>query len=475
MTLSASRALSRRIARSRLAIGHSFSGLSEPGEASRPRLIMTPRISEKRGGDARVSKQMPWIFRNEAANVEELRGLGTAALVNVESSEGRELGIAMCNLTKGGSTGVNVLARMLSDNVDTSIDLDFFRARVLRALEHRTRCWPDSKHYRLINGEGDLLPGVLCDRYGDVLCLQFTALAAEVLLQEDILNALEAVLAPKAVVLRYDARTDRLLEKASIKQPELVRGSSPGLLECPTPGFLFVADPFAEGWSSGAFFAERRLRELLAGALEELTAPNKSARRTPGKPKLSEPVLVQPKVLSLFGESSGISAAAKGAKVTCAVASGSAKEAEQALRLLAERNQCQDHVTYCSLGEEPRLEELGDQCKAFFDVVSLEPPALAPTYGRLEEGARLYTAWCGLAAAACKPGGLLLVACRSRTMSPVRLMRCINMGIWSAGRQARLVHRSAHAGLDSPIHFALQDTNQFQLVALRLSEGYAAS
>ncbi|CAJ1460351.1 unnamed protein product, partial [Effrenium voratum] len=355
------------------------------------RLIMTPRISEKRGGDARVSKQMPWIFRNEAANVEELRGLGTAALVNVESSEGRELGIAMCNLTKGGSTGVNVLARMLSDNVDTSIDLDFFRARVLRALE------------------GDLLPGVLCDRYGDVLCLQFTALAAEVLLQEDILNALEAVLAPKAVVLRYDARTDRLLEKASIKQPELVRGSSPGLLECPTPGFLFVADPFAEGWSSGAFFAERRLRELLAGALEELTAPNKSAvpsaRRTPGKPKLSEPVLVQPKVLSLFGESSGISAAAKGAKVTCAVASGSAKEAEQALRLLAERNQCQDHVTYCSLGEEPRLEELGDQCKAFFDVVSLEPPALAPTYGRLEEGARLYTAWCGLAAAACKPGG----------------------------------------------------------------------
>eukprot|EP00435_Cladocopium_sp_Y103_P046007 s497_g13.t1 len=227
-----------------------------------------------------------------------------------------------------------------------------------------------------------------------------------------------------------------------------------------------------QGWTTGAFFAEHKLRELLdqsltvtEGALPTTFSPasrRESKSRGPAGPK---------QVLSLFGESSGIYAAWRGAKVTCALLESEAKEPASALELLAARNQChKDDIAYITLSEEPRFDELGNQYKSHFDIVTLEPPALAPTYGKLEEGARLYTAWSALAATACKPGGLLLVTCRSRTMSPVRLLRCINLGIWSSGLCGRLVHRSAHAGLDSPIHFALQDTNQFQLIGIRLFE-----
>lgn len=462
--------------------GKHVTGRSVATEAAvfRPRLIMTPRSKPAKGGDTRVSKRMPWIFRNEVANVDDLRSQssGSSLLVDVENSKGRDLGIAMCNLVKGG---LNIFGRMLTENVAVNVDVDFFKARLLRALEHRRRCGLDENGCRLVNGEGDFLPGVLCDRYDNVLCLQFTALAAEELMREEILDALEAVFSPKAIVIRYDACEDRILEHASIRVPELARGSEPGLPECKTKsGFVFTADPLAQGWTTGAFFAEHKVRKLLdqsltvtEGASSITFSPSRESKRGPAAPKQLKQVPEKGplQVLSLFGESSGIYAAWKGAKVTCALLESEAKESASALELLAARNQChKDDIAYVTVSEEPRFDELGSQYKSHFDIVTLEPPALAPTYGKLEEGARLYTAWSALAATACRPGGLLLVACRSRTMSPVRLLRYINLGIWSSALRGRLVHRSAHAGLDSPIHFALQDTNQFQLIGIRLFE-----
>ncbi|CAE8734881.1 unnamed protein product, partial [Polarella glacialis] len=136
---------------------------------------------------------------------------------------------------------------------------------------------------------------------------------------------------------------------------------------------------------------------------------------------------------------------------------------------LAARNKCADRLSILQLGKEASLNELGgDALLNSFDIVTLEPPPLAPTYGRLEEGMRQYTAWAQLAASVTRQGGLLVVACRDRTITPVKLLRCLNMGVWAAGRKASLVHRSACAGFDFPVHLALQDTNQLQVIALRV-------
>lgn len=69
------------------------------------------------------------------------------------------------------------------------IDSAFFVQRLRRALDHRQRFFPASAHYRLLNGEGDRVPGVLCDRYGGALCLQFASAAMEDLMRPTLVEA----------------------------------------------------------------------------------------------------------------------------------------------------------------------------------------------------------------------------------------------------------------------------------------------
>jgi len=415
---------------------------------SRPTLRMVPRYSAERGGDSRVARLVPWIFRNEVANAAELQSCGEpAVLANVETSEGRELGIAACNLKKGGSTTVNVFARLLCDNVSLSMDSGFFAQRVSVALKHRTRIFGEQSFYRLLNGEGDYVPGVICDRYGDVLCVQFTAAAMENLLLEEVLDALSIVTAPQAIVVRCDERFDRQLELAPMKQPEVVRGIYTGPTKFPEEhGLVFEADLLCPELMSGRYFSERLQRQLIAKEMVNLSS--KEERN----------------VLSLFSESVGVLCAKHGAQVTELV---NDDRSHQTQCKLAHANQCLERIQFVNF-ETPDMSWLRHGKEGTFDIVTLQPPALAPSYGRLEEGMQKYTSWIAFAAGAVRPGGLLLVACRSRTMTAVRFLRCVNLGMWSARRKARIVHRSACAPNDFPVHAALPNTNSMQMLVLRV-------
>jgi len=416
---------------------------------------MVPRLRSKKGGDARVARGSPWIFRDEAANAEELRALGHPALLaNVENSEGREMGSAVVNLQKGGPTGcVNIFARMVSDNVNDSIDRSFFVKHIRRALQHREHIFGSHTYYRLLNAEGDHLPGVACDRYGDVLCVQFTSAAMELLFEKEVLDALELVLAPRAIIMRYDAHTDRQLELAPIRQPFVARGEYTGPTVLPEEdGFAFEVDLLAADCPSGHFFAERPQRALLSRALADAGAVAGGAGAAP-------------RALSLFGRSSGVFCAARGARATCVEGPGEASRAH--VEAMAQRNGCRE-VVECLHLELPQAQLLGEGRLRSYDVVALEPHALAPTYGRLEEGLQGYAAWVAVAAAATRPGGFLLVACRSRTVTGVRLLRSVNLGIWSAKRRARLVHRSAAPPGDFPVHLALPNSCDLQVLGLRV-------
>lgn len=423
--------------------------------SARPTLRMVPRHKPAKGGDARVARLVPWIFRNEAANVDELRAAAPAAvLVNVENSEGRGIGSAVCNLQKGGSTGVNLLARILADNASLPIDRAFFAHHVRRALEHRERFFAGSLYYRLLNAEGDLLPGILCDRFGDVLCVQFISAAMELLFENEVLDALQEAVKPQAIVQRWDARIDRQLELAAIRAPSVVRGhyTRPTILPQEF-GFSFQIDLLAADLSSGRFFEDRALRALLASSL---------------KPQDDKAATCPLRVLSLFSDSLGPLCATLGAHVTCGVAASTAGKLEQhRLEGLAAMNQCAQRMEYLNF-TVPGPPPVWPEAAQAFDIVTLEPPAFAPTYGQLEEGMRQYTAWVAAAVAAVKVRGLLLMTCRSRTMTTVRLLRCINLGVWSCGRRAQLLHRSAAAPSDFPMHMALLDTGEFQTLVLRV-------
>jgi len=168
---------------------------------------------------------------------------------------------------------------------------------------------------------GDDVPGVVCDRYGDVLCLQFTAAGVELLLEHVVLDALETCLSPSAIILRADASMDRELEKAPPRSPVVARGTynslhgSPCVLP-PEDGFVFEVDLLQECWTSGRFFAERQQRRLLMREMASLAMTGTK----------SSPIS-RPRVLSMFGESLGVACAAKGAQPTFVTGIGPVQKA----------------------------------------------------------------------------------------------------------------------------------------------------
>eukprot|EP00928_Gymnodinium_smaydae_P089427 TRINITY_DN73396_c0_g1_i1.p1 TRINITY_DN73396_c0_g1~~TRINITY_DN73396_c0_g1_i1.p1 ORF type:complete len:511 (-),score=77.43 TRINITY_DN73396_c0_g1_i1:318-1811(-) len=451
-----------------------------PGK--RPALRLAPRKSQGRGGDARVARHVPWIFRNEAANVEELRGLGhPALLVDVTNSEGIELGAAVCNLQKGGTGAVNIFARMLANNANLEIDTDFFAERIRAALQHRQRSFgADETHYRLLHAEGDLLPGVTCDRFGSTLCLQFTSAAMEQLFEQEVVQALREVVEPECIIIRSDKERDRQLELAPMRAPRVAFGSYSAPTHLPGEGaFNFSVDLTAEGLAMGRYFEERRLRTVLKSLLGSPPSASLNpssidgdgiADKTNGAGVCQTPL----NVLSFFGESLGVFCAAISgdARVTY-IDAGSLREDEEncsrkSIEALASSNGLGQHLSFADISGAPGPHALSVTHRGAYEVVLLEPPPFAPTYGTLEEGSQLYSTWAAAAATAASPGGLLVVVCRSRAMNDLRLLRSVNLGIWSAGRKAELIERWSGCAPDFPIHLGLPDTQALRVLVMRV-------
>jgi len=460
--------------------------------SQRPTLRLCPRTKAEKGGDARLARLVPWIFRNEVANMEDLRKLGEpAVLANVENSEGRELGVALCNLQKGSEvSNVNIVGRMVTDNIHLTVDRNLLATRIRRSLRHREALSSAAAKsigassvpfYRLLNGEGDQIPGVLCDRYGDKLVLHFTAFAAEKLLLEPLLDALEEVLKPSAIVIRGDMLgsrgIDRMLDLLQGCIPRVARGSFEGPVVFPDEsGLVFEANLLDESFESGRFFEDRPLRALLREFSHEFGLQVASGEGGLDVPQNKEP----PRVLSLFGESLGLALAAKGAQLTMLINGdlGDVGQQERASSV-ASRNGCAERLQILSpIGisaddkitqqAEAALKQHASEGMGTYHVVTLETPPLAPSYSKVEEGLQRYTAWVALAAGATRPGGILLIVCRSRTLTVAQFLRFVNLGLWAAKRHGAIIHRGAAAPFDFPMSLGLPHTREMQSIALRL-------
>src|SRR5438105_3859045 len=160
-------------------------------EMRRPLLRLKPREGRRARGGA------PWIFSNELALAAEAKSLVPGTLVKVEGDDGREFGTGYFN------PGSLIAVRLLEAPGDAEIDRSFFAERIDRALAVRKALF-DRPYYRLVHAEGDRLPGLVIDRFGDTCTVQITTAGMEQLL-EPIVQALDDVLAPENVVLRADS------------------------------------------------------------------------------------------------------------------------------------------------------------------------------------------------------------------------------------------------------------------------------
>lgn len=381
-----------------------------------------PVVRIKPGMDRRVRTGHPWLFSNELVPEPEHKSLPLGTPVRVVSEGGRPVGIG------GFNRHALIAVRLFPDTAACGMpDAVWLAGRLRVALALRDRLF-DRPYYRLIHAEADGLPGLIVDRYGDVLVVQANAATIDHL-TGPLIDALQAVLAPRAIVLRNDSPA-RAQEGLS-QEVTLASGSLPDELVGEEDGVRFVFDP-VDGQKTGWFFDQRDNRRFVARLASDRT------------------------VLDVYSHTGGFAlhaAVAGAAQVTTIDRSAPALlKAERA----AELNGVSGRMIFRRAEAFAELERLGSQGQRF-DVIVVDPPAFVKSKKDLKAGARGYRKLARLAAQLVTPGGVLLAASCSHHVGMDLFAEQTTRGLIDARRHGRLL-RSAGAAADHPVHPLLPES-----------------
>ena len=372
-------------------------------------------IQLKSGREKSLRRRHPWIF---SGAVEKASGK-TGDTVDIRTSSGQVIARAAY------SPASQIRARVWTFDAKEEVDAAFFRNRVMRALAVR-EALPAAKHsnaMRLIHAESDGLPGLVVDRYADVLVAQFLAAGVE-RWRDPILDALAELTGCEAIYERSDAETRKLegLESRS----GFVRGNRKAA-RCPIIeyGLNFRVD-VEQGQKTGFFLDQRenrhRVRALAAGR----------------------------EVLDGFCYTGGfaINALAGGAKHVLAIES-SAPSLEVARENLAANTVDASRLEFVQADAFAHLRKLRDG-NAHFDLVVLDPPKFAPTAAQAKNAARAYKDINLLAFKLLRPGGLLATFSCSGGVDAALFQSIVAGAAVDAGADAKILERFT-AAADHPV------------------------
>ncbi|HKT17212.1 MAG TPA: class I SAM-dependent rRNA methyltransferase [Stellaceae bacterium] len=378
-------------------------------DAPRPIVRLLP------GHDKRVALGHPWIYSNEIAMDAAAKALPPGILVNLVTANGKNLGVGTFN------PHTLIAARLLSRDIGTRIDARFFAARLERALALRRRLY-DAPYYRAVHAEADGLPGFVLDRFGDVLACQINTAGLQ-RLEDELIEAMREVFAPRAIVLRNDTAA-RALE-GLLGEERVGFGEVAPPVEIIENGARFLIDPVA-GQKTGWFYDQRENRRFLA-------------RLAAGARVLD---------LYCFGGGFGIEAAMAGADEILAL-----DRSEAALEWAAASAKLNGVDQRCrflrgeAFAELERLHAQGER----FDVVIADPPAFARSKKDRGPALRGYRKLARLAAALVAKGGVLFVASCSHQVEAEAFAQEVRRGIHDAQRDGRVI-ASSGAAPDHPVH-----------------------
>ncbi|SEM00251.1 class I SAM-dependent rRNA methyltransferase [Halomonas caseinilytica] len=386
----------------------------------------------KKNADRRLKAGHLWLYSNEIdTGATPLKDFAPGEQAVVEAANGKAMGVAYVNAHS------LICARLVSRDAGTVLDRSLLVHRLNQALSLRQRLFA-KPYYRLVHGEGDLLPGLVIDRFDDVLVVQLNTAGMEAV-REPLLDALDKVLSPRVVVLRHDTSGRRMegLEGGV----EVLGDEPPENVELEENGVRFIA-PVLDGQKTGWFFDHRANRAWLNGLVA-------------GK-----------RVLDLFSYVGGwgIQAAAHGAsEVLCVDAS---ERALQGVAENAELNGLQERV---AVGEGDAFEALA-ALKADderFDVVILDPPAFIKKRKDTAAGERAYGRLNREAMRLLGRDGLLVSASCSMHLGMDRLTDVVRGAARHQDRHGQVIFQG-HQGPDHPVHPAIPETSYLKALGVRV-------
>jgi 23S rRNA (cytosine1962-C5)-methyltransferase len=381
-----------------------------------------PALVLKAGRDKSAKRRHPWIFSGAIERV--LGKPGSGDTVEVRAADGKPLAIAAY------SPASQIRARVWSFDPGASIGAVFFRERLAHALALREQL-PAARHanaLRLVHGESDGLPGLVVDRYADVLVAQFLAAGVE-RWRDAIVDALAELSGCTAVYERSDAEVRKL--EGLPPRSGWVRSSGVAAQghasRCPIIeyGLNFRVD-VEQGQKTGFFLDQRenrqRIRALAAGRA----------------------------VLDCFCYTGGfaVAAAAGGAKQVLALDSSRAA-LEVARDNLAANALDATRIEFREADVFAELRSLRDR-GARYDLIVLDPPKFAPTAAQARNAARAYKDVNLLALKLLAPGGLLATFSCSGGVSAELFQSIVAGAASDAQVEAKIIERFS-AAADHPV------------------------
>ena len=379
----------------------------------------------------RVRFGYPWVFANEIEMTPEAKAIPSGSMVRLIDDNGAFLGVGSFNPHS------LICFRKFSTEADIPINSAFIAKRLRKCLDLRHKLI-GSTYYRLVHSEGDNLPGVVIDRFGDVVSCQLNTAGAD-LLRKDIVAALKEVLDPKTILFRSESSARALEGLEPLNEIEF--GEIPSPLEVKENGIKFLID-IREGQKTGWFYDQRDNRAFAGRLAHGLRFAD----------------------FYTYAGGFALHAAIAGAKevLACDRSADSLALAEQsaALNKVADKSRFVKGETFTLLEDM-----IADKDK--FDVVICDPPAFAKVKKDLNQGLKGYRKLAKLSSKLVEKGGFLGLASCSHHVSPEAFLTECSRGISESGRNGRIV-KIAGAAPDHPVHPLLPETGYLKMIFFQL-------
>ena len=383
--------------------------------------IPVVRLNPK--ADYRLRHGHLWIYSNEIDNsYYSIKNLTPGDEAIIQDAKGKVLGVAYIN------PNTLLCGRMINFNSTHGFDLEIFKTRCINALTLREQLFKNSC-YRLIYGESDLLPGLVVDRFYDLLIVQVSTAGMERHL-DLIVHSLDDIIKPTAIVIKNDGKMRALEGLESYVKWHKGQEESSARLEENGVKFEFS---IMHGQKTGWFYDHRMIRARM------------------------KDYVANKRVLDVFSYIGGwgIQAGAFGAKEV--ILNDISELALEQAKINAQLNNLTNIKTIGGDAFET-MEKLAQQGE-IFDVVVLDPPAFIPKRKDLPKGLAAYQKANLLAMQLLAPtGGILISGSCSMHLPATDLQEAIHKAALKLGRQVKILEQG-HQGPDHTIHPDITETS----------------
>jgi 23S rRNA (cytosine1962-C5)-methyltransferase len=395
---------------------------------SKPDLPQFPTVKISGRGANRLKAGHVWVYRSDIISAE---GVLPGALVRVSDDRAKPLGTALY------SSASQIAIRMISTEPVSDL-ATLVRERIRGAMAYRERVVRDTDAYRIVFSEGDFLPGLIVDRYNDILCFQVLTQAMDKpATRETIISELTAGLNPAAIAERVDPRI-RELERLPARSSGLTQGSKISTV-ISMNGVRFHYDAL-EGQKTGAFLDQR----------ENYAAAAQYARG---------------EALDVFCYHGGFALhmAQHCSRVTGVDSSRPALEQ-------AERNSTLNgrEIEWIEASAFDLLRDYSTSGRKY-DAVVLDPPAFAKSKKTLDTAVRGYKELNLRALKMLRPGGILVTCSCSHHLSPPEFLEVVAQASQDVHRTVRIVENRGQAK-DHPILPTVPETGYLKCLIVQVNQ-----